>query len=545
MTMAFLRQHLLSTVLFTPLAGAIVLLFVGARRENTIRWIASACGVLGFAVSIPLWFRFQPFGDPWQFVERVEWIPSIGAAYLLGADGFSALLVMLATLIGAIAIVSSWTAITERVKEYYVVLLILQTGLIGAFVALDALLFFLFCELMLVPASFLIGVWGGSRRLRSSIKFFFFAMAGSLVMLLGILGLYVFHHTATGVYTFDITQFHRLSVPVDVQRWIFLTLFVGFAVRTAVLPFHVWLPDAHTDAPTAGSVLLASGMLWLGTYGFIRFSLPILPDATRQFAPIVSGVAAAGLIYGALVALAQTDWKRAIAYSSVSQMGMVVLGLFALTPAGLIGGIVQQISHALSITALFLMTGMIFERRRSLEISEYGGVAKVMPIFATVFLIMTMTSIGLPALSGFIGQILILQGLYVVHHAWAAIAALGIVLGTGYMLWLYQRTMLGKADNPLNRTLRDLNGREIATLLPLVALAVWIGVHPEPLLRRLQSSVGRVVVRVSPVYGPAIAKAEADCNATAAPAPVPDAPAGLMAAPPCDTPVASPSPAGR
>ena len=541
--MDFLDRHLLSVILFTPLAGAVALLFVNRRQDDTIRWIANAFGVAGFVVSIPLWFRFQPFGDPWQFVERADWIPSIGAMYFLGVDGFSALLVLLTTLVGAIAILSSWTAITERVKEYYIVLLVLQTGLIGAFVSLDALLFFLFWELMLVPMYFLIGMWGGGRRLYSAIKFFLFTLAGSVVMLLGILALYFVNHAATGVYSFDITQFQQLSVPFDVQKWIFLALFLGFAVKVPMFPLHTWLPDAHTDAPTAGSVILAAIMLKMGTYGFIRFSLPILPEATHYFVPLIAGLSIVGIIYGALVALAQSDWKRLVAYSSLSHMGLVMLGMFALTPVGITGSIVQQMNHAISTGALFLIVGVVFERRRTTEISEYGGLSKVMPVFATVFLVMTMSSIGLPALNGFIGEVLILQGLYVVHKTWAAVAAGGIVLGAAYMLWLYQRTMFGKIDNPANAAMKDLNAREVATFVPLVALAIWIGIYPEPVLRRLQSSVGRVVVRVNSAYGPAIAKAEADCNRPAAPVVIPGAPAGLMLAPPCETPAATPAPA--
>jgi len=540
--MTFFDHHLLSVILFTPLAGAVLLLFVNRRQEDAIRWIANAFGIAGFAVSIPLWFRFQPFGDPWQFVERAEWIPSIGATYFLGVDGLSTLLVLLTTLVGAVAILSSWTAITERVKEYYIFLLVLQTGLIGAFVALDTLLFFLFWEVMMVPMYFLIGMWGGGRRLYSAIKFFLYTLAGSVVMLLGLLALYFVNHAATGVYSFDLTQFQQLSVPFEAQKWIFLALFLGFAVKVPLFPFHTWLPDAHTDAPTAGSVMLAAIMLKMGTYGFIRFSLPILPDATHYFVPLVAGLSIVGIIYGALVALAQSDWKRLVAYSSVSHMGLVMLGMFALTPVGITGSIVQQINHAISTGALFLIVGIVYERRQSNEISEFGGLSKVMPVLATVFLVMTMSSIGLPALNGFIGEILILQGLYVVHKTWAAIAASGIVLGAAYMLWLYQRTMFGKIDNPANAAMKDLNAREIATFVPLVALAVWIGLYPEPVLRRLQSSVGRVVVRVNSVYGPAIAKAEADCNRPAAPVVIPGAPAGLMLTPPCETPAATPAP---
>ncbi len=533
--MNFLRHHVLSLILFTPLAGAIVLLFVSRRRERVIRWVANAFGVAGFAVSLPLWFRYQPQGDPWQFVERAEWIPSIGASYFLGVDGISVLLVLLTTLMGAIAILSSWSAVTERIKEYYVFLLVLQTGMIGAFVALDFLLFFLFWEVMLVPMYFLIGIWGAGRRLYSAIKFFLYTLAGSVVMLLGILALYFFHHAATGAYTFDVTAFQQLSVPPGIQKWIFLAFFVGFAVKVPMFPFHTWLPDAHTDAPTAASVILAAVMLKMGSYGFLRFSLPILPDATRAFVPMIAALAIAGIIYGALVALAQSDWKRLVAYSSVSHMGMVMLGMFALTPVGITGSVVQQINHGISTGALFLIVGIVYERRHTREIAEYAGLSKVMPVFAAVFMVMTMSAIGLPALNGFIGEILILQGIFVVHKWWAAAAASGIVLGAAYMLWLYQRTMFGRVDNPANAAMPDLNLREALTFAPLVALALWIGLYPAPILRRLEWSVNRTVVRVNSVYGPAIAKAAADCNLAKPPVQVPDAPPGMVVAAPCTT----------
>ena len=495
-------------------------------------------------MSLPLWFRYQPFGDPWQFVERAEWIPSIGASYHLGVDGFSVLLVLLTTLMGAIAILSSWTAITERVKEYYVFLLVLQTGMIGAFVSLDFLLFFLFWEVMLVPMYFLIGIWGVGRRLYSAIKFFLYTLVGSVVMLLGILALYFnYVDPATAQHTFDITQLQQYTFPAQLQWWVFLAFFLGFAIKVPMFPFHTWLPDAHTDAPTAGSVILAAVLLKMGTYGFIRFSLPMLPQATHDFVPMMAALSIVGIVYGALVALAQSDWKRLVAYSSVSHMAMVMLGMFALTPVGLTGSIVQQLNHGISTGALFLLVGIAYERRQTREISEYGGLSKVMPVFAAVFLVMTMSSIGLPALNGFIGEILILQGVYVVHKLWAAAAASGIVLGAAYMLWLFQRTMFGKVDNPANAGLRDLNAREIATFVPLIALAIWIGLYPTPVLRRLQSSVGRVVVRVNSVYGPAIAKAEADCNRASAPVLEPGMPAGLITEAPCTTGPDAPKPA--
>ena len=488
---------LLTLIMFTPLAGAVLLLFVNKNSTNAIRWIANGFAGLGFLVSLPLWFWLDMATPDWQFVERHEWIPSIGAEYLVGVDGFSSLLILLATLMGLIAILSSWTAITTRVKEYYIFLLVLQTGMIGAFVSLDFLLFFLFWEVMLVPMYFLIAIWGSANRLYSAIKFFLFTLVGSVVMLLGILAVYFYHHEVTGIYSFDITRFHQLNMPFDLQWWVFLAFFLGFAVKVPMFPFHTWLPDAHTDAPTAGSVILAAVMLKMGTYGFIRFSLPILPEATRAAVPWVATLCIIGIVYGALVAMAQRDWKRLVAYSSVSHMGMVMLGMFALNAVGITGSIVQQINHGISTGGLFLLVGVVYERRHTREISEYGGLSKVMPAYAAIFLVMTMSSIGLPALNGFIGEILILQGIFVVNKIWAAFAATGIVLGAAYMLWLYQRTMFGTVDNPKNENLPDLNLREWATFIPLLILAVWIGLYPKPFIDRLDSSVVRVMLRVN------------------------------------------------
>jgi NADH-quinone oxidoreductase subunit M len=531
--MTLFTDHQLSLILLTPLAGAVVLLLIPGRHEQVHRWIANVFGAAGLAVSIPLWFRYHSQGDAWQLVERARWIPSIGASYFVGVDGLSTLLVLLTTLMGAIAILSSWSSITVRVKEYYVCLLVLQAAMLGAFVALDALLFFLFWEVMLVPMYFLIAVWGSGRRLHSAIKFFIYTLTGSVVMLLGILALYFFAYSSTGVYSFDITKFHELSVPSGLQTWVFLALFCGFAVKVPIFPLHTWLPDAHTDAPTAASVILAAVMLKMGTYGFLRFSLPILPEASRHFVPLIAGLATVAIIYGALVALAQSDWKRLVAYSSLSHMGMAMLGIFALTPVGITGSIVHQLNHGISTGALFLIAGIAYDRRQTRQIAAYGGLSAVMPVFAAVFLLMTLSAIGLPPLNGFIGELLVLQGVFVVSRTWAALAATGIVLGAAYMLWLYQRTMFGTIDDPANASLPDLSARELVALLPLVALAIWIGVYPTPLLRRLDSSVGRIVLRVNSVYGPAIAKGAADCNAAAAPVQAATGPPGMMVIPPC------------
>jgi NADH-quinone oxidoreductase subunit M len=526
-------NHYLSLVLFTPLAGALVLLLLSKENENAIRWVANVVTFLGFIISVPLWFWYNPQGPDFQFIERAPWIPSIGAEYFLGVDGLSTLLILLTTMMGCIAVLSSWNAITERVKEYYIFLLVLQTGMLGAFMSLDFLLFFLFWEVMLVPMYFLIGIWGSANRLYSAIKFFLYTLVGSVIMLLGILALYFYNHSVTGVYSFDITLFHRLSVPPNLQWWIFLAFFFGFAVKVPMFPFHTWLPDAHTDAPTAGSVILAAVMLKMGTYGFLRFSLPILPDASRTFVPMMVILSIIGIVYGALVALAQKDWKRLVAYSSVSHMAMVMLGMFALNPVGITGAIIQQLNHGISTGGLFLLVGIVYERRHTREISEYGGLSKVMPVYAAIFLIMTMSSIGLPTLNGFIGEILILQGVFVANKVWAAFAASGVVLGAAYMLSLYQRTMFGKVENPKNERLLDLSNREFATFAPLLVLAVWMGLYPAPFLHRLETSVQHIIMRVSPQY----AAKYAECN----PTPTPEAVAAssnpaakFLSAMPCD-----------
>ena len=529
-------SHYLSIILFTPLAGALLLLLIDKQNESAIRWVANIVAFIGFLVSVPLWFWFKPQGPDFQFVERAPWIPSVGAEYFLGVDGLSTLLILLTTMMGCISVLSSWDAITERVKEYYIFLLVLQTGMLGAFMSLDFLLFFLFWEVMLVPMYFLIGIWGSANRLYSAIKFFLYTLVGSVIMLLGILALYFAYHNDPanlGAYSFDITRYQKYAFAANLQWWVFLAFFLGFAIKVPMFPFHTWLPDAHTDAPTAGSVILAAVLLKMGTYGFLRFSLPILPEASRQFVPMMVLLSIIGIVYGALVALAQKDWKRLVAYSSVSHMAMVMLGMFALNPVGITGSIIQQLNHGISTGALFLLVGIVYERRHTRDISEYGGLSKVMPVYAAVFLIMTMSSIGLPTLNGFIGEFLILQGVFVASKVWAAFAASGVVLGAAYMLYLYQRTMFGKVENPKNERLLDLSHREFATFAPLLILAVWMGIYPAPFLHRLETSVQHIILRVSPQY----AAKYAECN----PLPTPEVVAAssnpaakFLSAMPCD-----------
>src|SRR6195256_6585831 len=426
-------QHLLSIVLFAPLAGFVVLLLIPGSQKNLIRLWANLVGFGSFLISLLLVSRFDKNIPGFQMVERVDWIPTFGAQYLIGIDGISLLLVMLTTLVGFLAILSSWNAIDDRVKEYYAMFLLLQTGMIGVFVSLDFFLFYMFWELVLVPMYFIIGVWGGPRRLYAAIKFFLYTLTGSVLMLLGILTLYFQYHQQFGAYTFEISELMKLDLPLGVQQWVFWAFFIGFAIKVPMFPFHTWLPDAHVEAPTAGSVILASVLLKMGTYGFLRFSLPLLPDTSKN--PTVVNVMAIlsiiGIVYGALASLMQKDWKKLVAYSSVGHLGFCTLGIFTLNPVGIAGSVIQQINHGISTGMLFLIVGVVYERRHTREISEYGGLAHVMPKYAIVFAFAMLSSAGLPLLNGFVGEFTIMQGAFEANRAWAAFSVAGGVLGGG------------------------------------------------------------------------------------------------------------------
>jgi NADH-quinone oxidoreductase subunit M len=501
-------SHLLSVILFTPLVGALLLLFIPRESPILHRLIGNLFGVLGFLVSLPLMFHFPASSAGYEFKESADWIPSIGAKYSLGADGISMLLVMLTTLLGMIAITSSWSGIQQRTKEYYILLLLLQTGMLGVFLSLDFFLFYVFWEVMLVPMYFLIGVWGSERRLYAAIKFFLYTLAGSVIMLLAILSLY-FNYARTlpqgAIGTFDIPTLLAAAqqFPDGLKIWLFWGFFFAFAIKVPMFPFHTWLPDAHTEAPTAGSVILAGVLLKMGTYGFLRFSLPLLPaDAAlrAKIIHIVIALSLIGIVYGAVVCLMQKDMKRLIAYSSVSHLGFCTLGIFVLTPQGLSGSVLQQINHGISTGALFLIVGILYERRHTRLISEFGGLATPMPNFAAIYLIVSLSSLGMPLLNGFIGEFTILQGVFSVSKSWAAWASLGIVLGAAYLLWLYQRTMFGPVTHEVNKSLPDLNLREYGVLLPLVALAFWIGIYPKPFFAYLEKPVQRIVQQVNPGF---------------------------------------------
>ena len=497
-----MQNHILSIILFTPLLGAIVLLFVPKESKDAIRWIANIFALGGFLISIPLvpmfWAQRFDISHAFKFIEGAPntWIPTIGAGYYLGIDGISFLLIMLTTMLGWISILSSWTAIENRVKEYYIWFLVLQTGMLGVFMALDFFLFFVFWEAMLVPMYLLIGIWGGPRKLYAAIKFFLYTLAGSVLMLLGILFLYFNHHSVTGMYTFAIPELYKTAPQIffnpqygsTYATLLFFCFFVAFAIKVPMFPFHTWLPDAHVEAPTAGSVILAGVLLKMGTYGFIRFSLPFFPAVVmsakvRGWMIFLSIVA---IIYGALVSLMQKDMKKLVAYSSVSHLGFCTLGIFALNPVGLSGSVLQQINHGISTGALFLIVGVLYERRHTREISEYGGISNVMPIYATITMIMFLSSMGLPLLNGFVGEFTILQGTFMENWKWAAWAVPGVILAAAYLLWLYQRVFFGSVTNPKNEKLHDLTPREIATFVPLIIMALWIGIYPKPFFEILE-----------------------------------------------------------
>ncbi len=494
--MTILGVPALTLITFLPLAGLFVLMAVPRGHHRAIKWVANITAGIEVAAAFRILAGFDRASGEMQLVERASWIKSVNVQYLLGVDGISLILVLLTAVLTFLAILSSWTSIKDRVKEYYVFMLLLEVGMIGVFVSLDLVLFYVFWEVMLVPMYFLIGIWGGERRLYAAIKFFLYTLFGSVVMLVGILILYSHYRTFDYMAILQTGE----TLPAVLQGWTFLAFFLGFAIKVPLFPFHTWLPDAHVEAPTAGSVLLAGVLLKMGTYGFVRYSLPLFPQASRRYLPAIVALALVSIIYGALVSLVQKDMKKLIAYSSVSHMGFVVLGLFALTPMAAKGAVLQMVNHGVSTGALFLIVGVIYERRHTRLISEFGGLSALMPRYATIFMIMAMASIGLPGLNGFVGEFLILMGTWSVNGVWVAIAAAGIILGAGYMLWLYQRVMFGKVDNPANQTLKDLTRLEMATLLPLVLFAFWIGLYPKPFLNLIDKPVEKVVRIVNPEY---------------------------------------------
>jgi NADH-quinone oxidoreductase subunit M len=497
-------KYILTIIVFLPVIGALVVTLIPSARDRAIRMVALLTMIAGFILGLVLWFGFDPASANLQFSDlRLPWL-NLGTNqvnYQLGVDGISLLLVELTLLLGPLVILSSWSAVTVRVKEYHFFLLLLQTGMLGALAAMDLLLFYVFWELTLVPMYFLIGVWGGERKLYAAIKFFLFTMAGSALMLVAIL--YLAYRPE--INSFDIISITAglTSLPLKplIQELLLAAFAVSLAIRVPIFPFHTWLPDAHAEAPTAGSVILAGVMLQMGAYGFVRLAIPFFPYAMAQAVPIIWTLAVIGIIYGALVSMVQVDVKKLVAYSSVSQLGFVILGLFALTSSGIQGALLQMVNHGLSTGALFLLVGVIYERRHTRLISEFGGLAKVMPRFAAAFMIVTLSAIGLPGLNGFVGEFLILIGAYTSSFthakAFTIVAAIGIIFLACSMLWMFRRVMFGPVTRKENLALKDLNAREIVYLSALIVFIVWIGAYPSTFLSRSQVTVDNFIGQVT------------------------------------------------
>jgi NADH-quinone oxidoreductase subunit M len=487
----------LSAVTFLPALGAAVVFLLPRRAEGLVKVTALATCLVTFAVSVPLFTRFDASLSAYQFVEQRAWMPTLGVSYHLGVDGISLLLVLLTTFLMPLVILSSWHSIARRWKEFAITMLLLETGMLGVFVALDLFLFYIFWEAMLVPMYLIIGIWGGPNRVYAAVKFILYTLAGSLLMLVAILALYFLNGAATGAYTFDLPVLARYVLPAGrAQSLMFLAFALAFAIKVPMWPFHTWLPDAHTEAPTPGSVILAGVLLKMGTYGFLRFCLPLFPQATMTFAPWMFALAVIGIIYGAWVSTVQADMKKLVAYSSVSHLGFVVLGLFTLNPQGMVGAIIQMVNHGLSTGALFLIVGMLYERRHTRLIADYGGLWKVVPALSVLFLIVTFSSIGLPGLNGFVGEFLILVGAFQVHRPAAVLATTGIIFAAVYLLWMYQRVIFGEITHEENRRLPDLSVREWVILVPVLACIVWIGVYPVALTSKTEASVQALITQV-------------------------------------------------
>ncbi len=491
---------MLSLVVFLPLAGALALLALPNKdgsRDGVIRWGALAVSLASFATTLALWYAFDPDAAGFQFVERVAWMPSFGIDYLLGVDGISLMLLVLTGFLTPLALLCSWESIEEHVKAFSVLVLVLETAMMGVFVSLDLFLFYVFWDAMLIPMYFLIGVWGYDQRVYAAVKFMLYTMAGSVLMLIAIIALSVLHHQATGVYTFDVTKLYDLSIAHDVQLWLFLAFALAFAIKVPLFPFHTWLPDAHVQAPTAGSVILAGVLLKMGTYGLVRFAFPLFPHAAQVCAPWLGFLAVTGIVYGALVAMVQPDMKKLVAYSSVSHLGFVVLGISSMNVEGMQGAVYQMLAHGVSTGGLFIIVGMLSDRRHTRLIAEFGGLKSVMPKLVAAFLIITLSSIGLPGLNGFVGEFLTILGGFRWRPELAVVATSGVILSAVYMLWMFQRVNYGEVTNPKNAALPDLSPREWWTLGPAVAMAVVMGVFPTIFLAPSEPAVRAVVERIA------------------------------------------------
>jgi NADH-quinone oxidoreductase subunit M len=493
---------LLSLIIFLPLAGALLVLLAGGRgdrpeREPFVRWTALATSLATFGATILLWWRFDPTNAQYQFEERYAWIPAFGIQYLIGVDGISLLLIVLTGFLTPLALLSSWESVHRNVKAFSFFILALETAMIGVFASVDLFLFYVFWDAMLIPMYFLIGVWGYERRVYAAVKFILYTMAGSVLMLVAIIAIaWAYAEANGGAFSFNLLDLERLSLSQNMERWCFLAFALAFAIKVPLFPFHTWLPDAHVEAPTAGSVILAGVLLKMGTYGLLRFAFPLFPSAAIEFAPVLATLAVIGIIYGALVAMVQPDMKKLVAYSSVSHLGFVVLGLCALNVQGVQGAVYQMLNHGVSTGGLFMVVGMLSDRRHTRLISEFGGLKGVVPRLVAAFLLITLSSIALPGLNGFVGEFLILLGAFRWDPWMAAFAATGVILSAVYMLWMFQRVNYGPVTDK-NRDLPDLTPREWALMVPTIAMAIVMGVVPGFFMRPMEPSVNRVIARVT------------------------------------------------
>ncbi len=481
----------LSFLVFFPLAAGVLVALLPRSAERSARLWATVAAGFELVVSLPLWWRVIPGAPGFQFEEQVDWLPALGASYHLGVDGVSALLALLTTIVTLLAMLGAWNQVEQRSREFFALVLALEAGMLGTFFSLDLLVFYVFWEAMLIPMYLLIGVWGGQRRVYAAVKFFLYTMAGSVLMLVAILSLYHVQRQYSGVASFDLSAFYSLPLKPQEQLWYFLAFAFAFAIKVPMWPVHTWLPDAHVEAPTAGSVILAAVLLKMGAYGFIRFAMPMFPNALLACAPWLAWIAVVGIVYGAVVAMVQPDLKKLVAYSSVSHMGFCMLGLMAMNPQGFAGSMMTMLSHGVSTGALFLLVGVIYERRHTRAIADFGGLWTVVPVFSSVFLVVTLSSIGLPGTSGFVGEFLVLLGAFRAHVPWAVVAATGVILSACYMLWMFQRVVFGPATHEETRGLVDLGLRERLVFAPILLLIFWMGVAPQPFLDRMQPALDR------------------------------------------------------
>lgn len=496
------NNYLITITLLVPLVGGLLLLLIPKSKSELIRYSGLLISIATFLISLLLYFNFNSELSEFQFLHQFKWIEKLNISYFVGLDGMSLLLVLLTTFLTPLTLLSSWSSIEKSVKEFTFFMLMLEVGMLGVFVALDLFLFYVFWEAMLIPMYFIIGIWGGEQRIYASVKFFIYTMFGSLLMLVAIIWLAIYASEPLGYFTTNLLELYKVgpTVKSTIQNWMFLAFAFSFAIKVPLFPLHTWLPDAHVQAPTAGSVILAGVLLKMGTYGLIRFCLPLFPQAAVTFAPYISVLAIIGIIYGALVAMVQKDVKKLVAYSSVAHLGFVVLGIFAVTFESMQGAIIQMINHGLSTGALFLLVGVIYERTHTREISDYGGIAKIVPVFSFALMFASLSSVGLPGLNGFVGEFLILIGAFksdILNNWWYTVfATSGVIFAAVYLLWMYQRVVFGTVSNSKLNGISDMNSREIIVMLPIYIFIIWIGIYPSTFLDISKASAKKVIEQV-------------------------------------------------